>query len=76
MGEETQKTIFGGLVWRHQLPIQVLLADIRERGGVLYLGMAQEFWDFANLAITWHGLNAYQTATSATERLTQLRPSL
>ncbi len=24
---------------------------IRERGSVLYLGMAQEFWDFAKLAI-------------------------
>ncbi len=24
---------------------------IRERGSVLYLGMAQKFWDFANLAI-------------------------
>ncbi len=24
---------------------------IRERGSVLYLGMAQEFWDFAKLPI-------------------------
>ncbi len=53
-----------------------ITADIRERGSVLYLGMAQEFWDFAKLAIACHGLNAYKTATSATERLTQLRPSL
>ncbi len=46
---------------------------IRERGRVLYLGMAQVFWDFAKLAIAWHGLNTCQTATSATERLTQLK---
>ncbi len=28
---------------------------IRERGSVLYLGMAQEFWDFANFSysLTW-----------------------
>ncbi len=30
---------------------------IRERGSVLYLGMAQEFWDFA---IARHGLNTCQ----------------
>ncbi len=34
--------------------------SFRERGNVLYLGMAQEFWDFAKLAIAWHGLTLYQ----------------
>ncbi len=29
----------------------VVLMYIRERGSVLYLGMAQEFWDFAKFAI-------------------------
>ncbi len=32
-----------------------MCAYIRERGSVLYLGMAQEFWDFANFSysLTW-----------------------
>ncbi len=44
-------SIFTNITSSH---VQIHEQVIRERGSVLYLGMAQEFWDFAKLA--------YQTA--------------
>ncbi len=48
---------------------QPRLPDMGKRVSVLYLVIAQEFGILAELGIARRGLDGYQVATSATERL-------
>ncbi len=49
---KTTKTAFRGLMLGREVsPAGYLCNRIRERSSILYLRMAQEFWDFANLAV-------------------------